>query len=327
MSYSQILKNFLPMDLAQMRPAGFLERMERGGREKQQKIMEKHGWEPVRQCPVCDSSLSTVELRKFDTEILNCGDCSTRYAARRPVVTEDIYSDDSYIPVMMENYLQNAAYRKARFGPERIALIQKYLRPGGRPALLDVGCGVGWFLEVAREQGFEIFGQEAGRGLARWTGDRLGREIYTQPLAELAQIQRFDVITLFDVLEHVPFPALFVQDVKACLKPGGIAVFFTPNFDSLAIRVMAERSNLIIPAEHLTYFTKKSVETLAAKTQLEWVVYETCGIDLGDLKSFYESQNQQPLAEACAGLYNYLQPVIDAAEAGNHMRFVFRRKE
>jgi 2-polyprenyl-3-methyl-5-hydroxy-6-metoxy-1,4-benzoquinol methylase len=129
---------------------------------------------------------------------------------------------------------------------------------------------------------------------------------------------------MFDLIEHVENPIHLINECKRLLQSDGILVIFTPNFDSLAISIMREDSNLISPAEHLTYFNEKAVLTLAQKVQLELAYYSTNGIDLGDLKSFYESLDKKDLALACNTLFNYLQPLVDAAGAGNHLRFILK---
>lgn len=313
------------MNLAEMRPKGFLSRINRMWQEKNEKIAKKHGWQNVPRCPACSSTRAHKEFTKYGVDIICCDDCTLRYSSKRPVNPEDIYSDGIYLPAMIENCMKNADYRKKRFGRERMALIRQHICPDGSKELLDVGCGVGWFLEVAKEEGFKVFGQELGKELAQWTGQRLGAKVFTKPLTEIAQEQQFDVITMFDLLEHVPDPYDFLLGAKKCLKPRGILLIFTPNFDSLAIQIEKEHSNLIIPAEHLTYFTKKAVEQLAKRIDLDLSYFATCGIDLGDLKSFFEWKEDPALASACERLYNDVQPVVDACGAGNHMRFILRK--
>lgn len=327
MSYTESLTTFQTIDLDQMRPSGFLDEMTELIRKKHALVASKHGWKNVSACPVCENENREDEFEKFDVPVVRCISCSLRYAARIPVNTEDIYSDESYLPVARERYLENVAYRKERFGKERLRLITEQLGALSGKRLLDIGCGTGWFLEVAKEAGMEVAGQEIGKELGAWTSERLGVPVFTSSLENVARGSGFDVITMFDLLEHVEDPVALVLACKKLLRPNGIVVIFTPNFDSVALDIMKEESNLVCPTDHLTYFTQKSVIHLAARAGLSLVYYRTCGIDMGDIKSYFESKGKPHLSEACAELYDKLQPVIDQAGAGNHMRFILKRVE
>ncbi len=324
MGYFDALKNFRSIDLKEIRPKGFLANIHQLWEKKSSKVAQKHGWRSVDACPVCGSSKRHVEFSKYNIDIVGCLDCSLRYASKIPRETEDIYSDEEYLPVAQQCYMQNVDYRKKRFGGERIEIIRQFTGEVKGKRLLDIGCGTGWFLDVAQEAGFGVCGQELGKELAKWTAKRLGVDVHSCPVSDIPLKQKFDVITMFDLIEHVTDPVQLVRDCKQLLTPSGIMLVFTPNFDSLAINVMKENSNLITPAEHLTYFTRKSVEKIAEQTDMELVWFKTCGIDLGDLKGFYEWKGDQALSDACERLYDLIQPVVDAAQSGNHLRFILR---
>lgn len=324
MGYQDCLKRFRSIDLNEMRPPGFLEKMTRLSKEKHGKVSQKHGWQNVDCCPVCFSPERSKEFSKFEIAIVCCKECTLRYTAQIPVSTNDVYSNKDYLPSAIEIYMKNVSYRKTRFGKERMGLISQLIGDVQGKRLLDIGCGTGWFLEVAKESGFDVYGQELGKELAQWASERLGNVIYNKPASKISTMTTFDVITMFDLLEHVPSPLQLILDCKNLLNKSGIIVVFTPNFDSLSIHVMKEHSNLIVPAEHLTYFNKKSVEFLAKKTKLDLSYYRTCGIDLGDLKSFYEFLGDRHSSLVCNQLYDVIQPLADASGAGNHLRFVLK---
>ncbi|MFC1807241.1 class I SAM-dependent methyltransferase [Candidatus Omnitrophota bacterium] len=326
MGYQRCLAQFKAIDLNEMRPSGFLAKVTQSCEEKDSKVDKKHGWKDVDNCPVCFATARRQEFFKFGTEVVCCKKCSLRYAAKIPVSTEDIYSDEGYLPTAIESYMKNVFYRKERFGKERVELISQQIGSPRGKRLLDIGCGTGWFLEVAKECEFDVYGQELGKGLANWTSERLGIRIFNKSISGLSTEIKFDVITMFDLLEHVSDPLQLILNCKNLLNKDGIIVVFTPNFDSLSIHIMREHSNIIAPAEHLTYFTKKSAEVLAQKTNLNLTYYRTCGIDLGDLKSYHEWLGNQQLAFACERLYNSLQPLIDDSDAGNHLRFVLKKE-
>jgi 2-polyprenyl-3-methyl-5-hydroxy-6-metoxy-1,4-benzoquinol methylase len=76
----------------------------------------------------------------------------------------DVYSHEGYNDTQETNYLHNVDYRKQRFALERLNIIRRHLtKPVSSTRLLDVGCGTGWFLEVAMQEGFAVSGLEMGK--------------------------------------------------------------------------------------------------------------------------------------------------------------------
>ncbi len=324
MSFEKALCKFRSIDLSQMRKAGFLQDNHKALAEKMDRVHAKSGWVAVTACPLCQSKDKTTEFQSFGIDIVKCLVCDLRYSSQAPKNTNDVYSDKAYLPLAQKSYLSNSDYRSERFGKERLDIIRRYFPSLNGVRLLDVGCGTGWFLNLAKEAGLLAEGQELGEELGNWTAKQLDLRVWTGPLTSIDKNSKYDVITMFDVLEHVPSPVDLIESAKHLLNEDGILLIFTPNFDSLAIRIMGEKSNLVTPAEHLTYFTSRSVAALAEKTNLKVEELRSAGIDLGDLKSYFESENKKAYAAFCEEFYDLLQPLVDEAGAGNHLRFVLR---
>ena len=106
------------------------------------------------------------------------------------------------------------------------------LAPGGG-RLLDIGCGTGNFLVAARDAGYDVTGIELDRNAARFAKKRLGlQRVFPLTISEFAEQyaeERFDAVTLFEVLEHQASPAEFLQKVKVCVRPGGVIALSVPN--------------------------------------------------------------------------------------------------
>lgn len=324
MSYQRCVSEFRPIDLSKMREQGFLEKMLEITKSHVDLVNKKSGWQRIDECPVCKNTSEVVEFEKFGINIVRCNKCSLRYSKKIPLNSADFYSGEEYLHKSIEVYHKNVLYRKERFGKERINLILEHITTREKK-LLDVGCGTGWFLDLAREYGFQVFGQEHSKSLSGWTAKQLNIKVFNCSVADIDESCKFDVITMFDVLEHVPDPVHLLIDCKKKLVEKGIIVIFTPNFDSLAINVMKEMSNLISPTDHITYFTKESIHVLAKKVCLAVIHYQTCGIDLGDLKSYFEWKKNEYLSLGCEALYNVIQPTVDRSESGNHLRCILQK--
>ena len=324
---ARYIKEYLPINLQELRFPGFDKKREQEIRRCIEKVRKGKGTRKIVRCPFCESLEREVIFSRFEMNILQCQACTLGYSEEFPVDTNDVYSDQDYLPIAISDYQDNAEYRKRRFGLERLSIIAQHLGREQRGArLLDVGCGTGWFLECARDAAFDVAGHELGRELAGFTSDRLGIEVWNQPLVEMAVDLPYDVITMFDVLEHVPNPKETLTHIYRLLKPGGIALFFVPNLDSLGFKILKGNSSLCMPVEHLFYFTETALRPVLEHVGFQTVYFATRGMDIPDLYSYYRDILDRPdVARFLEEIIGTLQPIVDGAGCGNHMRFVVRR--
>jgi SAM-dependent methyltransferase len=132
---------------------------------------------------------------------------------------------------------------------------------GGR--LLDVGCGAGQYVQLARELGMDAYGVEPA--LDRSDDPK----IFAGTLADARHPDDFfDVVTVNHVLEHVASPARLLDQLKRVLKPGGTLVVATPLADSLAYRVFGRRWVQLDIPRHLYTFTTSTLRRYADKSGL-----------------------------------------------------------
>jgi 2-polyprenyl-3-methyl-5-hydroxy-6-metoxy-1,4-benzoquinol methylase len=157
-------------------------------------------------------------------------------------------------------------YEKERKNRKKTAdiLIRKIkkIKPCGR--LLDIGCYSGIFLEVAQKYNYDIFGIEASSSALEIARQKVIGD-FRSGMAEdvLSQFpdRYFDIITLFDVLEHLGEPKEILLLIKSKLKDDGLLVFSTPDFSSLVAKIQREKWHAILP-HHLYYFSIKNLKIL-----------------------------------------------------------------
>ena len=324
---SKILKSYRNINLSEMRPDGFTTRREREIHKCVENVRAGSGTRLIRLCPICGSKDSEVLFSRFDINILQCQSCSVGYSEEFPLNSQDIYSSTEYLPIAKSDYLQNVRYRKERFGAERVEILEKYLQ-GRRdgPDLLDVGCGTGWCIDCAKSAGFNASGQEIGKELAEFARTRTGVDVFSVPIIDLPIDRRYDVITMFDVLEHLSNPVQALQHLFRLLKTGGVLFFFAPNLDSLGFKLLGGGSSLCMPVEHLFYFTERSVRLMLRKTGFKVEMFETKGLDFADLYSYYKDVREDyAVASFLEEATNVLQPIVDSAGCANHMRVLVRK--
>jgi SAM-dependent methyltransferase len=168
----------------------------------------------------------------------------------------DSYGSDYYEQIY-NDYLSTAEQRISGFR-RRLASIEKYFaRPGN---LLDYGCAVGLFVKVAKEAGWAAKGYERSTWAADYGRNVLGVDIELGDGRKSSfQPESFDVVTLWDVVEHLSNPRRVLESVKSWLCPGGIAVVTTVNSSSVGAWLAGKGWRHLGPPHHLQYFSRRSL--------------------------------------------------------------------
>ncbi|MEI8345814.1 MAG: class I SAM-dependent methyltransferase, partial [Candidatus Omnitrophota bacterium] len=190
------------------------------------------------------------------TKVVRCLDCGFVWAIQPDVSSDEIRRDYS---VMEDNeYLREEAGRRAQ-ARVILARLAKH-KQGGR--LLDIGCGPGFFLEEARQGGFEVEGLDLSRWSADYARKRFGIRVFEGLLAQAPfEPKSFDVITFNDVIEHIEDPKTFLTQVRRLLKNDGVLYVSTPDIDSFLSRLL-QGSWWGINKYHLCYFSRKTLKAL-----------------------------------------------------------------
>ncbi len=130
--------------------------------------------------------------------------------------------------------------------------------------VLDVGCAAGFFGEVMREEGFDAWGIELSAAIAEEARSRLGDErihlgtLDDAPFPESS----FDLVTLWDVVEHLHDPVGSLRRARELLAPGGLLLLETQNVESRFARLMGRRWQHFKQAEHLWHFSPSTAGRL-----------------------------------------------------------------
>jgi SAM-dependent methyltransferase len=168
----------------------------------------------------------------------------------------------------MEDSAYNAESQgRMRTATRLLSIVRQHVN-GGR--LLDVGCSSGLFLVKAAEAGFDVVGLDPARaatGQARAAlGDR--GQVLEGTLEDVdLPAGSFDAVTMWDVLEHVAEPTLFLRRASSLLREGGHLFVNVPDLESWPARLLGRRWPLLLP-EHLNYFTEKSLSACAERAGL-----------------------------------------------------------
>jgi 2-polyprenyl-3-methyl-5-hydroxy-6-metoxy-1,4-benzoquinol methylase len=139
--------------------------------------------------------------------------------------------------------------------------------------VLDVGCGQGAFLTIAKKYGLKAHGLELNASAAQIARDN-GLSVSVEFLSEHLKTKvTYDVVCSFQVLEHISEVHQFIEDCLAALKPGGKLIFGVPNNDSFL--KYANDAILNMPPHHMGLWTRKSLTALTNIFGLEMKMIET----------------------------------------------------
>jgi 2-polyprenyl-3-methyl-5-hydroxy-6-metoxy-1,4-benzoquinol methylase len=168
------------------------------------------------------------------------------------------YFLNKYLPLYLADRESSLAERRAH-----IKAISGYFQLPDHPRHLDVGCAMGSMLEEAKAAGWDPVGVETSEFAARYAAGQTGCPVYAGTLQKAAfPPESFDVVTLMDVIEHVPFPSDLVNEIHRVLRPNGVVFIVTPNFASLFVRLYGRTAYGVWPEQHVVYFQPSTIARL-----------------------------------------------------------------
>ena len=189
--------------------------------------------------------------------IVRCNRCGLIYASPRG---GDEAIRQSYEAVVDPLYVEERRGRVMTFERNFRPLLALVTEPA-RPRLLDVGCYAGVFLEIAASHGWDAWGVEPSVWAAE-EARRRGLRVITGTLASANLAPgSFDVVTLWDVIEHLTDPKGELCRVNRLLKPGGIVCIHTIDIGSLMPRLLGPRWPWLLEM-HLYYFSRRTLAML-----------------------------------------------------------------
>lgn len=228
-----------------------------GGKDFEDRL-EKNGYR-VRRCRAC----GLTQLNPLPSD-----------EALRALYEDEAYFESSESDRGYGRYAEQEAEYLATFA-EEVRHIQRFMPPPAR--LLDFGCGYGYFMRAAAEAGFDVWGIDLAERAVEEARRHFPDRVFPGTLDEVTQLEKgsFDVIFASHLIEHIPRPAPFVQDLSEYLRPGGLLVFVTPNCASLLARVSGPRWVSFKIPEHVTYFNPATMRLLLENAGLEAIAIES----------------------------------------------------
>lgn len=242
-----------------------------------------------RNCLVCQSE-KLNDLAGYERHFLTqCANCGFVFAKAIPTPEE---LEKHYQGYGRNDYLSPITIKRYQ---ELLDELEPYRKTNN---LIDVGCGIGYFLEEAKKRGWNVYGTEYTdeavkicevKGISMKKG-MLNPENYQEGM--------FDVITSFEVIEHINNPLEELHNFNKLLRKGGLVYITTPNFNSLLRYRLKADYNVICYPEHLSYYTPSTLKKVFAKSGFKKIKVLTTGISLTRLKTSSGKSSQAFISES-----------------------------
>lgn len=309
----------------------------------------------VRSCHICSESRYEARYEFQESRIVRCENCGFMWLDPKP-------SEDEVSQVYNHNYFKNelffdnsqttlfgyADYTLERLNRQREfdnlvrrglhylnSAAPKSSRPAGesesKSMWLDIGCGLGYLLDCAYDYGFDVVGVEFNsHAIESITRRYRYRVEHASVLNSGFDEERFDVISMTDVIEHLHDPRATVQRMFDLTKPGGVAIVTTMDSDSLSSRILGKRlEDFRRTREHLYFFNRSTATRLLEDAGYQVISIKSYGhtFELGFL-----SDRIGLISKRLGKLAKYLVQRLDLNQVRVHINpgtkmVIFARRE
>lgn len=238
-------------------------------------------WREWVECRLCGSRALRVlfTAARSARQVVRCRRCGLVFYDPQPSRAEAaaLYSGEYF----EREYPAETEATQGRLAHHRLTRIE---RETGVGSLLDVGCGAGRFLTVARERGWRATGLDLSPAAARAARAASGVPVWEGDLARARppDLGTVDVVTMWDVLEHLTDPVAALAQTPRWLRPGGLLVVQTQNVNSVTAAWMGRRWEQFVEF-HLYHFSPRTL-----RRALEGVGFEAVRIE--DVDRFAEGE-------------------------------------
>jgi SAM-dependent methyltransferase len=302
-------------------------------------------------CPLCGcgqvadflAAPDRFHWRKPMHRLTRCQSCNGVWLANPPKPEEmGLHYTEDYHKAIVAAGEGSAASR----WKNQVKMISQHKPAGG--SILDIGCSSGGFLSTLNKSSWELYGIEMEESTAERARATTGARVFVGDAIEAPFLPAsFDVITCFDVLEHVYSPRQFLTKVLYWLKPGGIFYALMPNIDSWESRVFGTHWFGLELPRHLSHFSPRSLRYLMTDLGFEEVCVRTPADSYMERSVRYvwstmiekmgfsptPQANPKPLSLPYRAIYKGLRLVVvkplahlaSSANAGPSMEVVFRK--
>jgi SAM-dependent methyltransferase len=195
--------------------------------------------------------------------LLTCAEC--KFTTANLTLSEEqlrqLYTADYFAGNEYRDYVADRAVIEKQF-LQRLKRLLRFVSDASAKSLFEIGCAHGFFLEVARNAFHSVAGIDLSEDAVAYARRNLGVEARSAEFLTHQFVGSPDVICLWDTIEHLARPELYLRKIADSLPPGGVLALTTGDLDSWLARARGSKWRQIHPPTHLHYFSRKTLSRL-----------------------------------------------------------------
>lgn len=249
-------------------------------------------------CIVCDSNKAVNLYADLKIKKCECGHC---YYDNDLNIEEikHIYSKEYFSGQEYSNYKADKVVIERNF-KKKISKLFKYRKDG---KLLEIGSAFGFFLELA-DQFYNVTGYEISAYAADYACKALNLNVKNSDfLTDNIEQSSFDMVCMYDTIEHLKYPNLYLNKVYDILKDDGYLIISTGDINSILAKIMGKYWRLIHPPSHIHYFSKYSLIQLLNNYNFKVIDIEYIGLWRSFMQLFDEFFKLKELSKFIPGSF------------------------
>ena len=284
---------------------------------------------------ICELCRANDYRKIYDVDGYTIVECKKCHLRRLNIISTSLREKNNttvYIgKERLEHYNKHRYYYKKRY-QQYIDIIQRLLPDKAR--VLDIGCNVGFFLYHCKANNIEAEGLEINASCMQEGKKRFNVNISLGDIEHYKGKNLFNMITLFDVLEHTQNPIKILQKTHRLLEKKGYVFIQLPNNDSYIANIKKEKWQWLCPGDHTFFFTKKTIIKALDQTNFKVVSIRTLPSTYGydfNIKDYF---NKTPLILKAKGLaraiiksgFAILEPIEEYSQKGPLIQVIAQKK-
>ncbi len=219
------------------------------------------------ECILCGGADRRLLIEQSPWRVHRCASCGLGVLDPRPDEEElaRLYAADYFLDQYDGGLKPGSPEMKQRIGLEKHRVrFFRGMKKRGR--VLDIGCGMGYFLQACREAGYDVSGIDISEASAGYVRNELAIPVLTGAIDEIDLPEgSVDVVTMWHFLEHAPDPRIYLAKARRWLKADGLIVVDVPNFEGTDARKSWENWKGWQLPFHLYHFTPDTLTALLAR--------------------------------------------------------------
>lgn len=270
------------MKVEEIRPKKFMAEISKLEQKEIKDFLKKQSQFLMVSCPACTKTDFTKRFIKNGFSFVKCQYCQTLFINPRPTsfMLEEYYATSKQLQYWNDKIFKatEIVRRKKIFKPRAKRVVKLCnLYYSNKKTIVDVGAGFGTFCDEIKKTGFfeRVIAIEPSSSLALSCRNK-GVEVIEKTI-EKVNLSNVDVITCFELIEHLFQPKSFLSACTKALTKNGLLILTIPNIQGFDLQVLGKNSDNINGPNHLNYFNPYSISLLVKRVGLDVINLETPG--------------------------------------------------